>query len=210
MAGDDKTYQLSIVSCKLYILAVDLQDGLSLNIQRHLETKPARYGKHCIFKTSISFLALRRSELKAVFLSAGRYEMTQNVFTDQVPRRVIVAMLANSAYVGDKKKSPFKFEAFNVRELAITAGGTTYPYAPYSMDFKNGRYARPFHDMQESVGCANSLESNGINMARFGSGWTIFCFTLTSTLSNDGGFELIRSSTTALHAKFSEPIPKAE
>lgn len=44
MAGDDKTYQLNITSCKMYILAVDLMDGLSLNIQRHLETKPARYG----------------------------------------------------------------------------------------------------------------------------------------------------------------------
>jgi hypothetical protein len=46
MAGDDSTYQLSIVSCKLYILAIDLMDGLSLNIQRHLETKPARYGNN--------------------------------------------------------------------------------------------------------------------------------------------------------------------
>ena len=143
-----------------------------------------------------------------MFLSAGRYEMTQNIFMDQVPRRVIVAMVANSAYVGDKAKSPFKFQPFDVRELAITAGGTTYPYAPYSMNFRTGHYARAFHDMQESVGCAGTLESNGINMARFGSGWTMFCFTLTSTLSNDGGFELIRSSTTALHAKFSKPIPE--
>lgn len=134
--------------------------------------------------------------------------MTQNIFMDQVPRRVIVAMVANSAYVGDKKKSPFKFEPFDVREMAITAGGTTYPYAPYSMDFSNGRYARAYHDLQEAVGCANSLESNGISMKRFGSGWTIFCFTLTSTLSNDGGFELIRSGTTALHTKFNRPIPE--
>lgn len=170
-------------------------DGLSLNFQQHLETKPARY-------------ALRRSELKSIFLSAGRYEFTQNIFMDQVPRRIIVAMVRNSAYVGDAKKSPFKFEPFDVRELAVTAGGTTYPYTPYDLDFPNNRYVRAYHDMQEAVSCANTLESNGINMTRFKSGWTIFCFTLTSTLTNDSGFDLLRSGTTALHAKFNTPIPE--
>lgn len=134
--------------------------------------------------------------------------MTQNIFMDQIPRRVIVAMVKNASYVGDKTKSPFKFEPFDVHEMSITAGGAIYPHAPYSMNFRRGHYARAFHDMQEAVGCANSLESNGINMTRFGAGWTIFCFTLTSTLSNDSGFELIRSGTTALHTKFSSPIPE--
>lgn len=153
-------------------------DGLSLSIQQHLETKPARY-------------ALRRSELKSIFLSAGRYEMTQNIFLDQMPRRVIVAMVENAAYVGDKKKSPFNFKPFDIREISVTSGGTSYPFTPYSLDFPNGKYVRAYHDSMEGVGCANSLESNGIDMARFKNGWTVFCFVLTSTLSNESGFELI-------------------
>ena len=91
---DDKKYCLEIINCKMYVKTVDLMDGLSLDIARKLDTAPARY-------------SMRKSMLKSLFITEGRTEFQNNIFTDEVPRRIIIGMLANSAYIGHKNKSPF-------------------------------------------------------------------------------------------------------
>ena len=39
-----KDYVFEIVSCKLQVKAIDLVDGLALDVARRLDTQPVRYG----------------------------------------------------------------------------------------------------------------------------------------------------------------------
>nr|CAD2202559.1 unnamed protein product [Meloidogyne enterolobii] len=190
------TYNFEVVSCKLYVKKIDLMDGLSLDIARKLETKPARY-------------SIRKTMMKPLFISQGRYEFNANLFMDQIPRRITLGLVANSDYVGSINRSPFNFQHFNVREISIIANGRPYPQASYDFDYKNGRYVRAFHDMNEATGFTNTSENNGITYQQFGKTHCIYVFNLTNSGDdNSGTFDLIKNGTTAINIKFSQPVPE--
>jgi hypothetical protein len=124
---------------KLYIKKVSLTDGLALDIARKLDAKPARY-------------ALRKSMMKSFFINEGHFEYNANLFMDQIPRRVVIGLVANADYLGSLARSPFNFQPFNLREISIIANGRTYPQAPYSLSYPAQKYARPFNDMNDAIG----------------------------------------------------------
>ncbi|KAL3072230.1 hypothetical protein niasHT_035491 [Heterodera trifolii] len=174
---------------------VSLMDGLALDIARKLELKPARY-------------AVRKTLMKSLFISHGRFEFTSNLFMDQIPRRITMGLVANADYVGTLSRSPFNFQPFNVREISIIANGRSYPQAAYDLDYPNWKYVRPFNDMNEAVGFANSSESNGITLEQFGLTHCIYVFNLTSSGDDQAAlFDLIRNGTTAVSIKFNQAVP---
>jgi hypothetical protein len=187
-------YRLEITDCRLFVKTVSLMDGLALDIAKKLEVQPARY-------------ALRKTMAVSHLLTAGRTEAHINLFSDQLPRRLVVGMVANEAFRGDYTLSPFNFQPFDVREITIEANGMQYPACPYNLNFGERIYARPFHDAAEALGMANSTESNGIDFSRFGDGWCIFIFPMTNSLEDESHFDLIKNGTTSIHLKFNTPIP---
>jgi len=188
-------YHFEILNCKLYVKKVDLMDGLALDIARRLEMEPARY-------------AVRKSMMKSLFISEGRFEFNANLFMDQIPRRITLGLVENSNYVGSIK-SPFNFEPFDVREISIVANGRTYPQASYSLDYANNKYVRVFNDMNEAVGFGNTMEGNGITFGQYGKTHCIYVFNLTNSGEDQGGiFDLIKNGTTAVNIKFNKPVQK--
>ncbi|KAL7080586.1 hypothetical protein ACQ4LE_000604 [Meloidogyne hapla] len=189
-------YHFEILNCKLYVKKVDLMDGLALDIAKKLEISPARY-------------AIRKTMMKPLFIGQGRYEFNANLFMDQIPRRVILGLVANSDYVGNTTRSPFNFQHFNVREISIIANGRSYPQAPYDFDYSKGKFVRAFNDMNEAIGFGNSMESNGITFEQYAYTHAIYIFNLTNSGEDQGGlFDLIRNGTTAISIKFSNPVPE--
>uniref|UniRef100_A0A1I8C042 Uncharacterized protein n=1 Tax=Meloidogyne hapla TaxID=6305 RepID=A0A1I8C042_MELHA len=139
----------------------------------------------------------------------GRYEFNANLFMDQIPRRIILGLVSNNDYVGAFGRSPFNFQPFNMREINIIANGRSYPQASYDLDFPSGKFARAFNDMNEAIGFANSLESNGISFEQYAYSHCIFVFNLTNSGEDQSGlFDLIKNGTTAGNIKFSKPIPE--
>lgn len=116
--ADKNKYVFEILDARLLVKTLDLMDGLSLDIARRLDTEPAKYG-------------IRKTQLKSVFISAGRTDFTWNLFPDEVPRRVVLGLVSNSRYIGNKYESPFKFTHFNVRDIELTTSGRVYPQYPY-------------------------------------------------------------------------------
>ncbi|KAF7627107.1 hypothetical protein Mgra_00009617 [Meloidogyne graminicola] len=179
------TYHLEIQACKLYVKKIELMDSLAFDIAKKLELKPARY-------------PMRKTSLKSLFISENRTEFNANLWMDQVPRRIVLGMVENKNFVGHQKYSSLYFHHFDLRNISITAGGVTYPAAPYSLDFANGKYARIYHDMQEAIGYAGTLESNGISMFRYAkAGFCFFVFNLTNSQEDNGPemFDLIKNGT---------------
>uniref|UniRef100_A0A914GUJ9 Integrase catalytic domain-containing protein n=1 Tax=Globodera rostochiensis TaxID=31243 RepID=A0A914GUJ9_GLORO len=188
-------YRFEVTGLKMYVKKVSLMDGLALDIARKLEMKPARY-------------AVRKTMMKSMFISQGRFEFTSNIFMDQIPRRIILGLVANDDYVGTSARSPFNFQPFNVREISIVANGRSYPQAPYDLDYPNKKYVRAFNDMNEAVGFTNTTESNGITFEQYGQTHCIYVFNMTSSGDDQAGmFDLIKNGTTAVCIKFSQAVP---
>ena len=150
---------------------IDVQPSLNVSIYGALEQQPATY-------------AVRRTEVKSQFLSAGRTEFDYNCFSSTIPRRITVALLAHSAFDGALKHFPFNFKPFGLRSISVHAGGYIYPQIPYNLDFDKGHFTRAYVDMFEALGLANSSSSMDISMSKFNSGWTFFVIPLTSTLDD--------------------------
>jgi len=165
-----------------------------LDVANRLNTQPARYG-------------IRKTMLKTLAITEGRTEFNANLFTNEVPRRIIIGMVDRKDYDGNKNTSPFNFKPFAVREINISANGRNYPQVPYNLDFENHKVVRAYHDLQEYTGHSYTTESNGIDMEMYRKGWTIFAFVLTNSMENDPCFELIRDGTVGIDIKFSSPIP---
>ena len=188
-------YKLEIVSCKLYIKKVEVLDSLALEIARKLEITPARY-------------ALRKTMLKPLFISQGRYEFNANLFMDQVPRRITMGLVSNSDYVGNYSSSPFNFKHFDVREISVIANGRAYPNAPYDLDYAAGKYVRPYNDMNEAINLANTMDGNGISYEQYAATHCVYIFNLTNSGEDHAGmFDLIKNGTTAVNIKFAKPVP---
>ena len=120
-------YKFEIISLRLYVKSLELMPSLAYKILQKLKKTPAKY-------------AIRRSSTKAHYISKNRTEFTTMLWSDQVPRRVILGLVENSAYIGTKDKSPFKFMPFNTREITVFVNGRSYPLNLYNLNYVNGLY----------------------------------------------------------------------
>ncbi|KAL3090689.1 hypothetical protein niasHS_004481 [Heterodera schachtii] len=109
-ANDDTKYRLTVHDVKIYAKMIEVQPSLNMNLYKTLEKQPATY-------------AVRKTEIKSSYISSGRYEFEYNVFSSTIPRRVTIALVSNSAFNGDYKLTPFKFDPFDLREISVHAGG---------------------------------------------------------------------------------------
>lgn len=131
------------------------------------------------------------------------------LFTETVPRRIIVCFLPTDNYEGKRTKSPFEFSHLNIREISVSANGVTWPNVPFDLDWTtSNHFTRPYYDMVENIGLSNTADSNGISLNKYKNGWSIFVFnTSSSQEANDASFDLLRSGTVTVHVKFKEPVP---
>lgn len=191
-------YRIKMQKIRLFAKAVDVQPSLNLSIMNTLQKTSAKY-------------PIRRTEIRSTFLTPGRTDYTYNAFTSVVPRRVIVALVGNKAYNGHISKDPFNFKHFNLSELVVHANGYTYPHhaqvAEWDPLFR--KCVIPFQDMQDAT-MQSPNTTNGITLDMFEDGWCMHVVSLTSTLEDSEGFELIKNSATTVQLKFSRPIPEDE
>ena len=193
-ANDSAT--LNLITCKLYVLYHDVIDGLALSIANRL-ARPGETAKY----------AIRGSELKTVYIEAGRNFLDVNLFNGKIPRKLIIGMLARTDYDGTVSTSPFNFQNFDLRTIKVQWNGMENPNIAYQLSYDTNLYTRAYFDMMQACGFAFSPNSNGITMQKFKSGWNIYVFNLTANLEDDKSCELIRYGTTSLHATFGTDIP---
>uniref|UniRef100_A0A183C5T1 BPI2 domain-containing protein n=1 Tax=Globodera pallida TaxID=36090 RepID=A0A183C5T1_GLOPA len=127
---DKEKFVLEIVDCRLIVKTVDLMDGLSLDIARKLDVEPARYG-------------IRKSFMKSLFITGGRYDFSANLFTEEVPRRVIIGLVANQNYIGHKQKNPFYFNHHNNRKNGLSYSMFKTAFCLYVFQMTNSQEDSP-------------------------------------------------------------------
>jgi hypothetical protein len=194
-ADDNGEYRVRVHGAKLYVKTLELQPSLNLTIFKILEQKAAKY-------------TIRKNEIRSCYLSAQRSEISYNAFTNILPRRLIVTFVKNDDYRGSFKTNPFNFRPYDLREISVNAGGLLFPAVPYNMKFNGAtkKFMRAFIDMHLATGNGES-QTNGLSLEKFLSGWSFFIFTLTSTLDDERGVEIVRQGTTTIRAQFNTPIP---
>ena len=192
--ADNAKYTVHIERISLILNQVELHDSTASAIEETIRTQSVVYPYTAV-------------EMRSFFLNEGALSTPHNrLFQSHLPRRVIACLVNASAYVGDYKKSAFKFEHLNVREAYLECGGRIIPARGTSLDFANDDYMPAYLNFVEGLGIGKQVRSNGISYDDFKK-HPFFVFEV-SPYVQEPTFDLIKLGTTSLHLEFAKPVPK--
>ena len=100
----------------------------------------------------------------------------ENIFREQNLKMLIVAMVANDAFIGHYKKDPFEFKPFGLSYMHLTKDGEAIPHSrPFS---PSSTYVREYMSMLQAMEFFNKNVSNSISLDEFKTTKCIFVFNL--------------------------------
>jgi hypothetical protein len=197
MVTNSTNYRIKVHEVKLYCTVVDVVQSLQNAIAKQLEVSPAKY-------------PVRKIEMRNLFLTESRTNVSWNVFQSTIPRRLLVFFVENNSFDGHPEKSPFNFNHSFVESICVEANNIVVPSVPYRLDFgnlTNANFVRAFFDLYSGLDLQDRETAIELTLKKFTNGWAVWAFPLSSFQKDIGdSFELIRNGTTVIKANFSKPI----
>lgn len=144
-----------------------------------------------------------RSEVTTYLIVPGARDHTYNHPSAQIPGRIIIGLLKNTAFNGTKGENPFNFEHFNVSEFTITVNEQKYEL---KTDFANNDVARAYHQLHTETGLLSCGSTCDITLHEFTHGYTLFAFDLTPDRApNDTRLNLLKQGRLIINTNFKTP-----
>lgn len=195
--GDNiEAYKIKIEHMSLYIRKVTLNPAVVLAHARALQEATAKY-------------PIRRSVPKVFSCSAGLMNVVQdNLFLNQRPNRLVVAMVESKAFNGDYKKSAFEFQHFHTKSMALYIDGHQIPSKPYTPDFEKKRWSRSYLSLFTGTGMAWKDIGNTISYDEYDKGFAIWCFDLSPSMADGDQVELLKTGNLRIEISFAKPLPE--
>ncbi|XP_053205591.1 uncharacterized protein F54H12.2-like [Panonychus citri] len=154
----------------------------------------------------ISRVDLRQASIHANSLDA----VLDNIITGQLPRRLFLLMVKNTAFNGSKSQDPFHFDHFNVSHAACYVDGVQFPTNAYQPDFKNQLCVREYSGLFQAMNMNSTDTTVNITREDFMGGKTIFAFNFAPDLSHGPGMtghiNPIKRGSLRVQLRFSEPL----
>ncbi|PFX12238.1 Uncharacterized protein F54H12.2 [Stylophora pistillata] len=155
------------IKLTFYVCLVSLNPSVYDNAMSILTKTPAKYP---IVRTEMGQFPLD---------NAATYKEIINPFNGKIPQRIVLGILATTAFNGQADKDPFAFGKFGVEWVKQIWNGDEYPYEMMDLNTGNGyKDMTGYHGFLEATGC---LYRKGGNMVRFadwghGKNYTLFAW----------------------------------
>lgn len=196
-AESSAAYKLELLDVVFKVAKVRVDPGVLLNHSKQIESTPVKY-------------TISRNELKMNTIPKGSTEFYwDNIFPQAVPDRIVVALVDQKAVNGDYSANPFNFEHMGVTDVGIYVNGESVPGRPLKTDFSAGQYVAAYTRLFEASEKWNSDAGLDISRENFGSGYSLFVFTIDPCGFGEEYLNLIRRGNTRLELKFKEATTKA-
>ena len=196
MGDAAKAYKLQIQNASFFVRKVKINSGIQL---KHIEKldkqlQPAIY-------------PIRRVMMKSVSIPIGSLSLNEeNLFSGQLPKRIIIGLVDSDSFEGLYTKNPFNFKNFGLKYCSLHMDGKMIPQKPLSSDFENNLSLRNYFTLLESTG--KSFGNNGIDIDRteYEEGYSLLAFDLSPDLEDTGCYHLIRKGNIRLELKFDKGL----
>lgn len=124
---------------------------------------------------------IRRGIVHTCCISMGSLSFHKdNLVSGQLPRRVIIGLVTNSAFNGKIKENPFRFHHHNVSFLSLHNGAQCFPSQPLQPDFRTGLHLTAFEGLVSALGYLQDDRDFNIDRDDYKNGNTLFGFDLTA------------------------------
>ena len=107
------------------------------------------------------------------------YFEANNVFHNQLPNQVIVALMDQTAFNGSDTKYAFSYKTFNITSIKQLVRGEEYPYRILELDHQNAsKDLRGYHQFLQATECLTKRKGNMVRAEDWGrnKGCTLFVF----------------------------------
>lgn len=190
LLGDESEFKVSLEHASLFVRKVRVSPGVVLGHAKSLEKTTAKY-------------PINRVLCKGYSIPAGNMSYVQdNIFTGQMPNRIVIACVDNDAFNGNYKKSPFEFKHYNINFIGVYVDGQPVPHNPLQPIFEKNLFIRAYQNL------FSNTENKGLYLSRseFSKGYSLFHFDLSPDLCDGSHLNLIRHSNLRLEIKFGIPL----
>ena len=187
---------VKIEDVSLFVRKVKVDPSVQLDHIKGLERMTAKY-------------PVCRVETKVFSIPKGnRMANQENLFLGQLPKRLVIGMIENKAFNGDKEKNPFNFQHFDADYLALHVDGKQVPSKPLTPDFANGLCTRSYALLFTGTGYMGHDRRNQISCEEYAKGFTLFAFDLSADLDDGGHFQLVKQGNLRLELHFETALPE--
>jgi hypothetical protein len=194
-ATPNENYKIHISECKIYARKVKLSPSVFVAHAKALENGNAKY-------------PLRRVICKTFTVPRGNLDCSQeNLFSGQLPTRLVIGCVDNDAFNGNYQKNPFNFKHFNMSQLKVYMDGQQQSIRPLELNFEHNQFITAYMSLFTGTGKQFMDEGNQIRREDYARGFTLFAFDLTPDLSEDDHFNLIREGSVRVDMKFGDALP---
>lgn len=199
-----KEYKVKIVDAALYVTYVKLNDSLYKSLQDNLEEEAALY-------------PYVRSDLKNFTIAQGAGDWSMdNIFHDNIPDELYIAMVDSDAYNGNPEKNPLNFKNMRVCDLTFEISGVCQESHKFNPSFEyetedktthaktshgHDDYFNSYISLFESL-IPNQKSKPNITNLDFKYGYCIHKFTITKNLLLENSNSPMRKGQTRLSLKF--------
>ncbi|XP_067134589.1 uncharacterized protein F54H12.2-like, partial [Centruroides vittatus] len=140
LMSNSNNYKIIIKNASLKINKVDVSSSVQIGIEKALQT-------------GIIKMPFRRTDVKVFTLSSGIQSTNiSNAVIGQLPYRMTIGLVSNSAFNGNVKYNPFNFKNYNLNYICLLKDNQMVPPQPYTPDYVNDVYGRNFISLFEDIG----------------------------------------------------------
>ena len=156
-------------------------------------------------------IPISRVEMKSATIPSNVQSKTvSNLYLGQIPVRIIVFFVSNTALNGNGKHNPFNFNHFDLCELSLHVDGRQIPSTPLQPDYENGQYIEAYLSTFTGTGLMFKDDGHCITRAAYPNGYCLYAFDLTPDLSaNDCHWTLRKSGAVNIEVRFKKALPQA-
>jgi hypothetical protein len=127
---------------------------------------------------------VRRGVVTSFTIPTGNHSFhKESLLTGQLPRRIILGFVLNSACNGDKTLNPFNFQHFGLNYLAVHTDNQQFPSQPLKPNFADLETVDEYYRLYSGMGLTNSNHGINITLEQFMHGFTLFPLDLTPDMS---------------------------
>jgi hypothetical protein len=180
---------------------------------RRVKLSPTTLLEHAKHFRSLgpAIIPIRTSELKTYVIGAGlRNQKIENLCQGKLPDLMVVGMVTNKAYNGNKKDTFYNFKHFDLRYMQVQRDGIQYPSTPFKPCFdEGGNNLRGYHSLFHATGKLNNDEGLCFNRDEYGKGYTLYAFNFTPDLNDGGMSQLHRKGDLNIELSFGTALAEA-
>jgi hypothetical protein len=135
--------------------------------------------------------------------------LSQGFYKEEGKNILVFGMGSSKAFNGDYKKNPFRFQHFNVTDVAVVVNGETVPGRPLKLKFDDTQrdYISGYLGLFEGTGRSGDDFGNGLTPADYADGYTLFVYNLDPDLKRGNYLNLVKRANIRLELRFASALP---